>query len=89
MAQQDVQSRLEAIKGNASDEVKKHVLGITKAPPFGKDIMMRAVLSEIDIEEYTTGDGKKKEVCKVVFEMTVEEGRWWILLCESNELMAS
>lgn len=63
------------VRGNAPYEVKKHVLDTIFAPAFAKNILLKAVLTEINKESYFNGDGKEKEVWTVVFEMDVEEGR--------------
>lgn len=62
------------VRGNAPYEIKKHVLDTIFAPAFAKNILLKAVLTEINKESYFNGDGKEKEVWTVVFEMDVEEG---------------
>lgn len=65
------------IAGNASYEIKKHVLDTIYAPAFAKSVLLKAVVTEINRESYVTNSGeggKEKEVWTIVFEMDVEEG---------------
>lgn len=70
----DSETYLQAIKGNAPLSIKKHFLKLTyNVPGFGRSIVSRTRLSEINIDSYTTPDGKEKSVSTVTFETTVEE----------------
>lgn len=74
---------LSQITGNAPQSLKKHILTLIKStsPPFGRSISARnsTKLSELDVDEYVTGesgDGKRKEVVRMVMEVEVHEGTY-------------
>lgn len=71
------------IKGSAPDAFKNHILMVHSSVPkyfrdyFCADMAMRMTFPEIciDLDERSRGStGKVKQICKVVVELTVEEG---------------
>jgi hypothetical protein len=76
MSDLNYEHHLEEIKGNAPIEYKKHLIEILKMPlpPFARNVISRSALTEVNVDEYVTGDGKRKEICTLVFELDVEKG---------------
>jgi hypothetical protein len=86
MADSELERRLESIKGNAPIECKRHVLKMLTPgpPPFGRNIISRGVFLEANVDEYVTGDGKRKEICTLVFELNVEQGQQSLLFTQTR-----
>ena len=75
MPETSFETALDKIKGNAPKECKRHLLNYFKAPLFEKEIASRAILAEINLDENLIDNGKKKESCTAIWELTVAEGR--------------
>jgi hypothetical protein len=77
MDDSEFERRLESIKGNAPIECKRHILNmlIPGPSPFARNVISRGFFTEVNVDEYVTGDGKRKEICTLVFELNVEQGQ--------------